>query len=867
VVKVARRTDKSIKHRARQLYFVLRYTYGVPEEILDKIDFLAYADPKLTFAENLQLLVRLYPALRRYVEPGTEYEAERYAEEWVSFLRDTLEGALAGDPQAIETMQLIGFDDPEEFAKALIDEGVITEEEYQEMKEGLKIPVEEMPSVEEVKPPNYDIKYITEEWLEQVREFANKASREQFAEHLAKEFGIPERYLYPEKFFKRGVEYIARDAFGYYQVVRREARGPLNPAKLNAVRTLLETYYNRFLKPQKPSIDELVEKVKERIMKTLREYYPDIVPFMSIVAVENVIREAGEYPSTDLVEKIVRRLEREGLAVREGYNLFLLRFEEDDRISGWGNRVWLRQLAMLAHLIVKNVQAGYTEPNLDTYLTALKKAYDILMKEGRRVWHMYEPLDRAILRLVQGIDVNWSELLGKQSVRELIEEAERAVRRAEVWKEAEKLKKKYEEAEKHLRKPSIKEYYDWLEKAGRLEWVQEAIRRAKEVYPDIVTDLLMWELIYRALDRRTTKEDLIRYAEEWARRVKEEAEKKRVREEKKPPAPPKPPEKPFFELARKLAFEKLQYFTKAKALELGLPIQEINRILGQMKDELWLLANGIVTGDTTQEDAEREIEEGLRTLARKREEERKRREEEERRRAEEEEKRRPRISRREALRRIRQEIEAALRREGYTGITRALRDIREDLETLAESVEAGRLTIEEAVRRGLGLVRTYATPPKPERRRRIAEGVEVPREIEVPREVRGIIEKEQELRSIGNRLVSLGERTGLGRYIWAGELLRKYAHEAALYGIYHAISQHIGEVLPWIMKFRNVYEALRQTGIRDCVAKALTGVVYDYMGVPEERWEPGVKECYDAFIEAAERPPETRGRSLWEIFG
>ncbi|MCD6131755.1 MAG: hypothetical protein J7J61_06615, partial [Candidatus Hydrothermae bacterium] len=126
----------------------------------------------------------------------------------------------------------------------------------------------------------------------------------------------------------------------------------------------------------------------------------------------------------------------------------------------------------------------------------------------------------------------------------------------ELWREAEELKKKYEEAEKHLRKPSIREYYDWLEKTGRLGWVQEAIRRAKEIYPDVVTDLLMWELIYRALDRETTKEDLVRHAEEWVKRVKEETEKKKVVEEK-PPTPPKPPEKPFFGLAKKLAIEKL----------------------------------------------------------------------------------------------------------------------------------------------------------------------------------------------------------------------------------------------------------------------------------------------------------------------
>jgi len=627
----------------------------------------------------------------------------------------------------------------------------------------------------------------------------------------------------------------------------------------------------------------------------------------------------------------------------------------------------------------------------------------------------------------------------------------------ELWREAEELKKKYEEAEKHFRKPSIKEYYDWLEKAGRLGWVQEAIRRAKEVRPDIVTDLLMWELIYRALDRKATKEDLVRYAEEWAKRVKEEAEKKKVVEEKspvgekkptikleevldkpiskpmivkviettldkagikspklrlylgngllnyileqrrkghepkidelvnkvreeienlrlfyedrhkwkrkigselyqkdtgltygwyevrvkeledryevsvgdkyfftipklareeleeiglvpkekppveeKPPTPPKPPEKPFFELAKKLAIEKLTLFTKAKALELGFSVEEANRIVQDMKDELTLLGTGIVTGDTTQEAAEREIEEGLRNLKRKREEEKRKKTEEERKRVSRE--------REDVLKRMRQEIERTLKREGYTRVTTALKEIAYDLEDLAESVVEGWLSFDEAVERGVRLARQYATPPKPPKAPPAVPRVEKP-PVEVPRRPflsaeeaadiiwkeylgdlfnfgiryvfenylreRGMLEQDlgrvayrlaSKVRLLGQRMRREGEEEGVGRYIWASYALTRYAPEIVQFGLLWAMRKIVPEIWPELRLFRNVVEALRRTGIEGCTAKALVGVVYDYAGIPRNKWPEDVIQCYEAFVEAAERPPEVRRRPLWELF-
>ena len=79
----------------------------------------------------------------------------------------------------------------------------------------------------------------------------------------------------------------------------------------------------------------------------------------------------------------------------------------------------------------------------------------------------------------------------------------------------------------------------------------------------------------------------------------------------------------------------------------------------------------------------------------------------------EEKGRRVRMSKREALTRIRRDVEIVLRDQGYTGISKALSYIRPELEMLAEEVVEGRMSVEEAIRRAVGLAKTYATPPKP----------------------------------------------------------------------------------------------------------------------------------------------------------
>ena len=237
------------KGRASKLRFVLNYAYNVPGEILDKIDVDAYADPNLTFVENLELLMRFFPTLKKYIEPDAIYEADHYAEEWEHFLLTTLQDAIMGNEQALETMKAIGFDSPKEFAETLIKEGLLTEEEWKEMREVASGSWAE--GADEVKEPNYNTRYVMPELTRQVEEFAKTAPRDVFARHLEEQFGVRKRYLYPEKYFGRGICYVSKTPEGYYNVVRRELTGQkMNFVKANYLRGLVETYFNRFLKEQ-----------------------------------------------------------------------------------------------------------------------------------------------------------------------------------------------------------------------------------------------------------------------------------------------------------------------------------------------------------------------------------------------------------------------------------------------------------------------------------------------------------------------------------------------------------------------------------------------------------------------------------------
>ena len=278
----------------------------------------------------------------------------------------------------------------------------------------------------------------------------------------------------------------------------------------------------------------------------------------------------------------------------------------------------------------------------------------------------------------------------------------------------------------------------------------------------------------------------------------------------------------------------------------------------------------------------------------------------------EEKGRRVRMSKREALTRIRRDVEIVLRDQGYTGISKALSYIRPELEMLAEEVVEGRMSVEEAIRRAVDLAKTYATPPKPAPPRvpptvpRVERPpVEVPRRPEEflsPGEAadiiweehlgelfnfgiryvfenymreRGMLEQDlgrvayrltSKVRLLGQRMRREGEEKGTGRLIWASYALTRYAPEIVQFGLLWAMRKIVPEIWPELRLFRNVVEALRGTGIEGSTAKALVGVVYDYAGIPRNKWPEDVVQCYDTFIEAAEKPPEVRRRPLWEYF-
>ena len=121
------------RQRAHKLWFVLRYAYRVPSDVLDHIDFEAYADPTLEFQENLKILVDAYPALRDYMPKDYQTLAEKYERQWYNYLYEVLLGAYNEESEYIELMKTMGFEDVRELAEKLLKEGVITKEEFEEL--------------------------------------------------------------------------------------------------------------------------------------------------------------------------------------------------------------------------------------------------------------------------------------------------------------------------------------------------------------------------------------------------------------------------------------------------------------------------------------------------------------------------------------------------------------------------------------------------------------------------------------------------------------------------------------------------------------------------------------------------------------
>jgi len=118
------------RSRIARLRFTLKFVYGIPDDVLDKIDIEAYADPELTFKENLEKLIEAYPVISSYIRKRYKRieEAERKAEkEWEEFL-DTLkwiyEGVLEGIDECVERMRELGFEDVKEFEEYLRGLGI-----------------------------------------------------------------------------------------------------------------------------------------------------------------------------------------------------------------------------------------------------------------------------------------------------------------------------------------------------------------------------------------------------------------------------------------------------------------------------------------------------------------------------------------------------------------------------------------------------------------------------------------------------------------------------------------------------------------------------------------------------------------------
>jgi len=150
------------KQRKHKLWFVLRYAYKVPSEVLDQIDFEAYADPTLEFQENLKVLIDAYPVLKQYMPKDYQTLAEKYERQWYNYLYEVLLGAYSGDPEYIELMETMGFTDIREFAKKLLREGVITRAEFEELFPPPEVKARITPEEEEVKLREIEVK-LTEQ--------------------------------------------------------------------------------------------------------------------------------------------------------------------------------------------------------------------------------------------------------------------------------------------------------------------------------------------------------------------------------------------------------------------------------------------------------------------------------------------------------------------------------------------------------------------------------------------------------------------------------------------------------------------------------------------------------------------------------
>jgi len=326
--------------------------------------------------------------------------------------------------------------------------------------------------------------------------------------------------------------------------------------------------------------------------------------------------------------------------------------------------------------------------------------------------------------------------------------------------------------------------------------------------------------------------------------------------------------------------EKLRFYVKARLLERGVSVAEARDITRELESDISDLAARTVRGEITQQEAERRLDELIEEMVR-----------------------RPVLVRREVIRQLENEYLAYLREQGVTNVRQVLDAVREDVEALADEVVAGRLTLDDAIQR----VREIPIPPIAHFRRMPTAPATPPAVAPPPAEVApaprpevgflspaqaadliweqylpqlltfglryvfeqygrdlGVLEQHlskiawrlaTRIRQLGVEMERRGEMEEKGRLIWAGMGLERYAPEIVWMGIVRPMGKIVPVIWPQLRLFPSVVEALEATGIEGSVARALAGVVYDYLGIPQHEWTEDVRRCYDALVQAAGADP------------
>jgi len=168
----------------------LRKRYGVPEEIIDYIDFESIIKEGMTMNEAYEALMRAEPRLKPYLSKRKKIkdietkieedlykqakllddvvrEAEEGDKQAKSIILDLLKKAIVeGDENAIEIIKTAYDLTPGEFAKELISRGVISEEDYRKLIEQIKKPP--------IAPkPHEEYEKLVQEISKELRDFHN----------------------------------------------------------------------------------------------------------------------------------------------------------------------------------------------------------------------------------------------------------------------------------------------------------------------------------------------------------------------------------------------------------------------------------------------------------------------------------------------------------------------------------------------------------------------------------------------------------------------------------------------------------------------------------------------------------------------